>query len=54
MINYFRALEGKNGRNTSKSCPFMPNLLQTKPLENNKNLPKVGPAIVIFAQCEGS
>ena len=34
MINYFRALEG---RSTSASCPFMPKLLQTEPLDS-KNI----------------
>ena len=32
MINYFRALEG---RNTSASCPFLPQLLLIEPLDND-------------------
>ena len=51
MINYFRAVEG---RRTTVSYSFMPKLLLTKLLENEKDLPKVAPAIVVFVHCEGS
>ena len=51
MINYFRALEG---RNTTVSCPLMPKLLLTEPLDKEKNLPKGGPASVSFVHRVGS
>ena len=51
MINYFRALEG---RNTTASCPFMPKLLSIEPLDNEIYLPKWVPAIMSFVHCEVS
>ena len=37
IANFFRATEG---RRTTVSCSFMPQLLQTEPLESEKYLPK--------------
>ena len=51
MVNYLRALEGIN---TSASCPFMPKLLLTEPLDNEKYLPNRAHASVGFVHCEGS
>ena len=51
MINYFRALEG---RNTTTSCPFLPKLLLTEPPDNEQYLPKLVPAIMMFVHCEVS
>ena len=51
IINYFRALEG---RNTTASCPFLPKLLLTEPVDDEKYLPELVPASVSFVHCEAS